>query len=183
MGQNLPGPSIPGARPAQLVRVAPTCGPQPSAGLRTRQIHPLALVCGAHPPDPSSSSCESVQVDRRNPRAGISLLLRSDFLAPYKARPNRHGVLVGSAIDLAEGCETGEENRAAAAAAVNSRTSRPFGPSLWSGIYIGVCRMVRALPRAAWVVGSNGIACRSSVNASGPHSSIGQCVPLLETRY
>jgi hypothetical protein len=30
MGQNLPGPSIPGARPAQLVRVAPTYGPHVS---------------------------------------------------------------------------------------------------------------------------------------------------------
>jgi hypothetical protein len=43
----------------------------------------------------------------RNPRTLllISLLLRSDFLAPYKARPNHHGVLVGSAIEQAEGRE------------------------------------------------------------------------------
>ena len=42
-------------------------------------------------------------------------MLRSDFPAPYKARPNRHGVLVGSAIDLAEGCETEREKELPAA--------------------------------------------------------------------
>ena len=52
-------PTYKSLRAAQLTAVAPTCGPQPSAGLRTRQIHPLALVCGAHPPDPSSSSNRS----------------------------------------------------------------------------------------------------------------------------